>query len=75
MTSGGFSMICEKRTTVTVSSIVTGRPVNILEEVDHLLVAAELRIVVLDVARREVLHLLDLDLVDDRLENFLARRC
>ena len=57
-----------------MSSIVTVAPVDLLEEVDHLLVAAELGVVVLDVARREVLDALDLDLVDDRLEDLLARR-
>src|SRR2546423_10680671 len=47
--------------------------VDLLEEVDHLLGAPELRVVVLDVARRELLYALDLDLVDDRLEDLLAR--
>src|SRR3712207_8374932 len=41
-------------------------PVDLLEEVLHLLVAAELGVVVLDVARRELLEPLDVDLVDDR---------
>ena len=72
--SGGFSMICEKRTTVTVSSIVDLAAVDLLEEVDHLVVAAELRVVVLDVAGRQVLDPLDLDLVDHRVEDLLARR-
>ena len=54
MKSGGFSTICEKRTTVTMSSIVDLAAVDLLEEVDQLLVAAELGVVVLDVARREV---------------------
>src|SRR3954447_8447667 len=48
--------------------------VDLLEEMDHLLGAAELRVVVLDVPRREVLDPLDLDLVDDRLEDLLPRR-
>src|SRR3954465_5493388 len=48
--------------------------VDLLEEVDHLLVAAELGVVVLDVAGRQVADALDLDLVDDRVEDLLARR-
>ena len=44
-------MICEKRTTVTVSSIVDLAAVDLLEEVDHLVDAPELGVVVLDVAR------------------------
>src|SRR4051812_25847048 len=48
--------------------------VDLLEEVDHLLVAAELRVVVLDVPRRQVADALDLDLVDDRVEDLLAWR-
>src|SRR4051794_8655709 len=50
-----------------------GPSVDLFEEVLHLVVAAELGVVVLDVARREVLEALDLDLVDDRLEDLLAR--
>src|SRR3954454_2199064 len=56
---------------------VVGRhrsPVDLLEEVLHLVLAAELGVVVLDVARREVLETLDLDLIDDRLEDLLSRR-
>src|SRR3954465_6887216 len=49
-------------------------PVDLLEEVDHLVVAAELGVVVLDVPRRQVLDPLDVDLVDDRIEDLLARR-
>jgi hypothetical protein len=41
--------------------------------VDHLVEPAELRVVVLDVARRELAHLLDLNRVDHRLEDPLAR--
>ncbi len=48
--------------------------VDLLEEVDHLLGPPELGVVVLDVARREVLHALDLDVVDHRVEQLLARR-
>src|SRR5215210_8682768 len=48
--------------------------VDLLEEVDHLVVTAELGVVVLDLPGREVLHALDLDLVDDRLEDLLAGR-
>src|SRR3954465_5833436 len=48
--------------------------VDLLEEVDHLLLAAELGVVVLDVTRRELAHPLDLDLVDDRVEDLLPRR-
>ena len=47
-------MICEKRTTVTVSSMRHLAAVDLLEEVDHLVDAAELGVVVLDVARGEV---------------------
>src|SRR4051812_14697619 len=49
-------------------------PVDLLEEMDHLVVPAELGVVVLDVPRRQVLDPLDVDLVDDRLEDLLARR-
>src|SRR3954451_6775754 len=48
--------------------------VDLLEEVDELLRTAELRVVVLDVARREVLDPLDLHVVDDGVEQLLARR-
>src|SRR5919201_3765333 len=48
--------------------------VDLLQEVDHLVEPPELRIVVLDVARREVLDLLDLHAVDDRLEDLLPWR-
>src|SRR5256884_2762438 len=48
--------------------------VDLLEEVHGLLEAAELRVVVLDVPRRELPHPLDLDGVDHRLEDLLARR-
>src|SRR5262249_21386875 len=47
-------------------------PVDLLEELDLLLEPAELRVVVLDVAGREVADLLDLDVVDHRGEDFLA---
>ena len=49
-------------------------PVDLLEEVDHLVDPAELRVVVLDVAGGQVLDPLDLDLVDHRVEDLLARR-
>ena len=39
----------------------------------HLLGAAHLRVVVLDLARGELGEALDLDLVDDRVEDVLAR--
>jgi hypothetical protein len=42
--------------------------------VHELLGAAELGVVVLDVARGEVLHALDVDVVDHRVEELLARR-
>ena len=58
--SDGRSEIWEKRTTVTVSSIVDLAAVDLLEEVHHLVEAAELRVVVLDVARGQLLRLLDL---------------
>src|SRR3712207_6596131 len=48
--------------------------VDLLEEVGLLVRPAELRVVVLDVAGREVADALDLDRVDDRLEDALARR-
>jgi hypothetical protein len=48
-------------------------PVDLLEEVHELLGAAELGVVVLDVARGQVLDPLDLDVVDDRLEELLPR--
>src|SRR3712207_2566502 len=47
--------------------------VDLLEEVDGLLDPAELRVVVLDVPRREVPDLLDLHLVDHGREDLLAR--
>src|SRR5205814_10051392 len=48
--------------------------VDLLQEVDLLVQAAELGVVVLDVAWREVAYALDLDRVDDRVEDALARR-
>src|SRR5829696_5376485 len=48
--------------------------VDLLQEVDHLIEPAELRIVVLDVAGGEVLDLLDLDAVDHGVEDLLPRR-
>src|SRR6201999_1361785 len=48
--------------------------VDLLQEVDYLVEAAELGVVVLDVAPGQLLHALDLDRVDDRLEDLLARR-
>src|SRR4051794_24007393 len=48
--------------------------VDLLEEVDLLVEAAELGVVVLDVARRQVANALDLDRVHHRLEDALARR-
>src|SRR5437868_2926040 len=47
--------------------------VELPEEAGHLLDAADLRVVVLDLARREVAELLHLDLVDHRVEDLLAR--
>src|SRR5690606_27925686 len=47
--------------------------VDLLEEVPHLLVAPELRVVVLDVPGRQLAEALDLDLVDDGLEDLLPR--
>src|SRR6185437_11463703 len=48
--------------------------VDLFEEVDQLLVAAELRVVVLDVARRQIGQTHHLDLVDHRFEDPLPRR-
>src|SRR5438105_8944075 len=45
--------------------------VELPEEAGHLLDAADLRVVVLDLARREVAELLHLDLVDHRVEDLL----
>src|SRR5215212_2168415 len=54
--------------------LIPDRPgVDLLEEVDGLRGAAEFRVVVLDVAVREVLDLLHLDVVDHRGEDLLAR--
>src|SRR6476661_7530273 len=47
--------------------------VDLFEELDLLLEPAELRVVVLDVARREFGDALDLDVVDHRGEDLLAR--
>src|ERR1700742_1319150 len=49
-------------------------PVDLFEEVDELVVAAELGVVVLDVSRREIGQLHHLDGVDHGLEDALARR-
>src|SRR3954463_942020 len=49
-------------------------PVDLLEEVHRLVHAPELRVVVLDVARREVRHPLHVDSVDHGVEDLLARR-
>ena len=46
--------------------------VELAEEADELLDAADLRVVVLDLARRELAEPLDLDLVDDGVEDLLA---
>ena len=72
--ASGVSLISEKRTTVTTSSSAHRAAVDLLEEVDRLVQAAELRVVVLDVARGELLDALDLDLVDHGQEDLLARR-
>src|SRR3954466_15904539 len=48
--------------------------VDLLEEVHELLRTAELGVVVLDVPWREVLDPLDLHVVDDGVEQLLARR-
>src|SRR6187551_1832594 len=50
-----------------------GPAVDLLEELDLVLEPAELRVVVLDVARREGVDPLHLDVVDHRGEDFLAR--
>src|SRR4051794_7924491 len=47
--------------------------VDLLEELALVLEAAELGVVVLDVAPGKVFELLHLDVVDDRAEDFLAR--
>src|ERR687893_1578384 len=47
--------------------------VDLLEEVLSLLDAAKLGVVVLDVARRQLVHALHLDGIDDCLEDLLAR--
>ena len=47
--------------------------IDLFEELDLLLEPAELRIVVLDVARRELGDALHLDVVDHRREDLLAR--
>src|SRR3954470_21808289 len=47
--------------------------VDLLEKVDRVLDAAELRVVVLDVAGRELAHPLYLDVVDHGREDLLAR--
>src|ERR1039458_1291182 len=49
-------------------------PVDLFEKVDEFLVAAELGVVVLDVARGEVGEAHHLDLVDDRFEDPFPRR-
>src|SRR5262245_29579634 len=54
--------------------LLADRPgVDLLQEVDRLVAAAELRVVVLDVTWRELLDLLHLDVVDHRGEDLLAR--
>jgi hypothetical protein len=50
-----------------------GAAVDLFEELDLVLEPAKLRVVVLDVARREIADLLHLDVVDHRGEDFLAR--
>src|SRR3954447_5630951 len=47
--------------------------VELAQEVGHLVVAADLRVVVLDLPRRELAERLDLDLVDHCVEDVLAR--
>src|SRR5437868_2079704 len=54
--------------------VVDGPAVDLLQEMDGLVEPAELGVVVLDVARGELLDALDIDGVDDRLEDLLARR-
>src|SRR4051812_42656657 len=54
--------------------VVHGAAVDLLEEVHRLVEAAELGVVVLDVAGRELAHPLHLDAVDHGLEDALARR-
>src|SRR5690349_20140148 len=46
--------------------------VELAEEVGELVDVPDLRVVVLDLARRDLLQLLHLDLVDDRVEDLLA---
>ena len=53
--------------------VVDRAAVDLREEVDRLLEAAELGVVVLDVARGELLDPLHLDVVDHRGEDLLAR--
>src|SRR5215216_6192220 len=54
--------------------LVADRPrVDLLEEVHRLVAPPELRVVVLDVARRELLDPLDLDVVDHGGGDLLAR--
>src|SRR5215218_8825708 len=53
--------------------LADGPRIDLLEEVHGLVATAELRVVVLDVARRELLDPLDLDVVDHRGEDLLAR--
>ncbi len=48
--------------------------VDVFQEADQLVVTAELGIVVFDVARREQSELGDLDVVDHRFEDPVARR-
>ena len=66
-------LIAEKRITVTMSSLGDLAVVELAQEVRHLLGAADLRVVVLDLARRELVEPLHLDLVDHRVEDVLAR--
>ena len=65
--------IGEKRITVTRSSSGDLAVVELAEEVRHLVGAADLGVVVLDLARRELAERLHVDLVDHRVEDVLAR--
>ena len=58
---------------MTVSSLGDLAVVELAQEVRHLLVPPHLGVVVLDLARRELVEPLDLDLVDHRVEDVLPR--
>ena len=66
-------MISLKWITDTVSSSVDLARVDVREEVERVLDEAELGVVALDLALGQLAHRLDVDLVDDRREDALAR--